>query len=55
MAHRFALRIIPREIVVAMGEVDIILVEDGSPLEWRAFFRCCQWKKVSGANKSLTM
>ena len=26
--------VIPAQVVVAMGEVDIVLVEDGSPLEW---------------------
>jgi len=27
-------RIIPLQVVVAVGEVDVLLVEDGSPLEW---------------------
>ena len=27
-------RVVPLKIVVAVGEVDILLVEDGSPLEW---------------------
>ena len=27
-------RVVPLEIVVAMQEVDVILVEDGGPLEW---------------------
>ena len=26
--------VIPDQIIVAMGEVDILLVEDGGPLEW---------------------
>lgn len=27
-------RIVPLQVVVAIGEVDVLLVEDGSPLEW---------------------
>lgn len=26
--------LVPAEIVVAVGEVDVVLVEDGGPLEW---------------------
>lgn len=29
-------RVVPLEIVVAMGEVDVLLVEDRSPLEGRS-------------------
>jgi hypothetical protein len=35
MLDRFLCRIVPFEIVMAVGEVDVILVEDGSPLEGR--------------------
>jgi hypothetical protein len=27
-------RVIPLEVVMAVGEVDVLLVEDGGPLEW---------------------
>jgi hypothetical protein len=27
-------RVVPLEIVVAIGEVDVVLVEDSGPLEW---------------------
>jgi hypothetical protein len=27
-------RVVPLEIVVAVGEVDVVLVEDSGPLEW---------------------
>ena len=32
-------RIVPLEIVVAVQEVDVILVEDGGPLEWCGYLR----------------
>jgi hypothetical protein len=32
--RRLVRRVVPAEIVVATDEVDVFLVEDGSPLEW---------------------
>ena len=32
--NRLVSRVIPLEVVVTVREVDIVLVEDGSPLEW---------------------
>jgi len=34
--RRFRARVVPFKVMVSIGEVDILLVENGSPLEWRS-------------------